>query len=283
MTLAYRVIRPIDDIKHEGVFKPDSRDREESARNVILSALHNSIGGNAYQAMIELADAPEIGERKHRFRQLARDMAERDAEFPAWTETETLVFENRHISPINNGDALYQCILNVLDDIRHGFIQNDASSKRLLSKLSEIEKGDEKSVQNWLAEQLTLRANSRYHVHREAEVAGHNMPDIIISGTTGQFEIAIEVKQADSWSPNELKAALTQQLVEDYLKPQSRKHGVLFLTDHGRRNWRHPDSKKKLDFIELQKYLSSIATTTKNNAAGKVKVSIFGIDGTVER
>jgi len=281
VSLAYRLIRPAEDIKHDGVFTPDSRDRAESGRSAILSALCNSVGGDAYQTMNELADTPEIGERKHRFRQLARGMAERDVEFPAWTENETLTLENKHITPIKDGDELYQCILNVLDDIRYGFEQSDASSKQLLSKLAEIKKDDEKSVQNWLAEQLTLRANGRYHVHREAEVANIKEPDIIISGTTGQFEIAIEVKQADSWSPNELKEALTQQLAEYYLKPLSRRHGILFLTDHGRRQWKYPDSQKRLTFIELQTFLSDIAVVIKNNAAGNIRVSVFGIDGTV--
>jgi len=280
VSLSYRLIRPAEDIRHDGVFTPGSRDRAESGRSAILSALRDSVGGDAYQAMNELADTPEIGERNHRFRQLARGMAERDAEFPAWTENETLEFENKHIAPIKNGDALYRCILNVLDDIRHGFERSDASSKLLLSKLAEIEKDDEKSVQNWLAEQLMLRANGRYHVHREAEVANIKEPDIIISGTTGQFEIAIEVKQADSWSPNDLKKALTQQLSEYYLKPISRRHGILFLTDHGRRQWKHPVSQKnKLTFIELQAFLSDIAIATKSNAIGKIKVSVFGIDG----
>ncbi|TRX00764.1 NACHT domain-containing protein [Candidatus Methylobacter oryzae] len=280
VSLAYRLIRPAEDIRHDGVFTPDSRDRAESGRSTILSALLNSVGADAYQAMIELADTSEIGERKHRFRQLARGMVERDAELPAWTENETLTFENKHITPIKNGNELYQCILHVLDDIRYGFEQSDASSKQLLSKLAEIKKDDEKSVQNWLAEQLTLRANGRYHVHREVEVADIKEPDIIISGTTGQFEIAIEIKQADSWSPNELKEALTQQLSEYYLKPTNRRHGILFLTDHGRRQWKHPDYQKRLTFIELQTFLSDIAIAIKNNTAGNVKVSVFGIDGT---
>jgi hypothetical protein len=307
VSLAYRLIRPSEDIKHDGVFTPDSRDRAESGRSAILSALHNSVGDDAYQSMTELADTPEIGERKHRFRQLARSMAERDAEFHAWTENETLTFENKHIASIKNGDILYQCVLNVLDDIRHGFERSDASSKLLLSKLSrkglddipselkqnkifsewllskraEIGKDDEKSIQNWLAEQLALRANGRYHVHREVEVANKKEPDIIISATAGQFEIAIEVKQADSWSPNELKEALAQQLAEYYLKPLSRRHGILFLTNHGRRQWKHPDTQKKLTFTELQTFLSDIAIAIKNNAVGNIRVSIFGIDGTV--
>jgi hypothetical protein len=277
---AYCLVRPIDDVKHDGVFTPDSRDEAESARSMILSILLDSIGIDAYQAVIELADAPEISERKHRFRQLARGMAERDAEFSSWNENEVLTFESQYIAPIESADALYQCVLNVLDDIRHGFEHSDASSKRLLSKLAKVKKDDGKpkddeiSVQNWLAEQLRLRANGRYHVHREAEVANHNKPDIIVSGTGGQFEIAIEIKQADSWSINELKTALTQQLAEDYLKTNSRRHGILFLTNHGRKAWVRP----KLTFIELIIFLSDIATTTKTNVTGKIDVSVFGID-----
>jgi hypothetical protein len=145
----------------------------------------------------------------------------------------------------------------------------------------EIEKDDEESVKNWLAEQLRLRANGRYHVHREAEVANNDKPDIIISSTGGQFEIAIEIKQADSWSPKKLKEALTQQLAEDYLKPQSRRHGILFLTNHGRRQWKDPVSQKSgLTFINLQTFLADIATTIKNNATGKIDVSVFGLDVT---
>lgn len=275
---AYCLVRPIDDVKHDGVFTPDNRDDAESARGMIFSILLESIGIDAYQAVIELADTPEISERKHRFRQLARGMAERDAEFLSWTENEVLKFENQYIAPIKNADALYQCVLNVLNDVHHDFEHSDASSKRLLSNLV---KKDEKSVQNWLAEQLRLRANGRYHVHREAEVANHNMPDIMISGVGGLFEIAIEIKQADSWSINDLKKALTQQLAEDYLKTNNRRYGILFLTHHGTKKWNHPELKHaKLTFTELMTFLSDIATATKTNVTGKIDVSVFGLDAT---
>lgn len=276
--LAYHLVQPINDVRHDGVFTPNSRDDAESGRSTILSALFNSIGFDAYQAMIELSDTPEIGERKHRFRQLARGMAERDAEFLSWTENDILKFESQYIAPIKNADALYECVLNVLDDIRHNFKHSDASSKRLLSNL---DKKDEESVQNWLAEQLRLRANGRYHVHREAEVASHNMPDIMISAAGGLFEIAIEIKQADSWSINELKTALTQQLAEDYLKTNNRRYGILFLTHHRTKQWNHPKLKHtKLIFTELMTFLSDIAITTKTNVTGKIDVSVFGLDVT---
>ncbi|MCK4824917.1 hypothetical protein KA005_54710, partial [bacterium] len=206
---AYQYVRPKDDNVHDGGYSPDMRDNAETGRSTVLSALIDVKGVEAYEAMIELADAPEIGERANRFRQRARGMAEGDSERPPWVEDEVIQFENKYIAPIKTGDDLYQVVLAVLDDIRHHLSQGDTSSQRLLSRLAEIGKNDEESVQGWLAEQLTLRANGRYHIHRETEVANKDRPDIIVSGATALVEVAIEVKQADSWSPNELSEALT--------------------------------------------------------------------------
>jgi len=52
----------------------------------------------------------------------------------------------------------------------------------------------------------------------------------------------------------------------------------LFLTDHGRRNWKNPDTgRKRFTFLALQQYLSDIGTKMKNNTNGNIRVSIFGI------
>lgn len=277
--IGYRYIHPAGDRIHEGSGTPDIRYNAESGRDTVLSALINTSGAEAYVSMIELASKSEIGKSSHRFRQLARGMAERDAERASWTEDETLTFETVHVAPIKTGHDLYRVVLGVLDDIRHGFEREDASSKRLLTKLGETEKDDEKSVQNWLAEQLKLRAKDKYHVHREVEVVNKNEPDIIVSGATAKVEIAIEVKQADSWSPNQLKKALTHQLAENYLRTQTRRHGVLFLTDHGRRQWKNPHTKKKVfSFYELLVFLSKTADSTTSNSSGKVQVCVYGID-----
>ena len=279
--IGYRYIHPARDRIHEGSGTPSIRYDAESGRDSVLSALINTSGPEAYESMMELANKPEIGKSSHLFRQRALGMAERDAERASWTEEETLTFETLHAAPIKASHDLYRVVLGVLDDIRHGFEREDASSKRLLIKLGEIKEDDETSVQNWLAEQLRLRANNRYHVYREVEVVSGNEPDIIVSGATPQIEIAIEVKQADSWSPNELKKALTCQLAEKYLKTQTRRHGVLFLTDHGRRDWKNPHTKKGgFSFNELLLFLSKTAEVTTSNASGKVQVCVYGIDAT---
>jgi hypothetical protein len=87
--LAYSHIRPKDDIVHEGVFSPGDRDNAQDARNAILSLLLDRPGADAYHAMRRLANDPVFALRSHRFHELTRGKAERDAEIPAWTPAET--------------------------------------------------------------------------------------------------------------------------------------------------------------------------------------------------
>ncbi len=270
LLLAYRYIPPEDDVIRSGHFNRDSRDNAQSARNSILSSLINAQGEGVYHALVELADTPEISSDSHRFHQLARAAAEKSSERPARTESDVLTFHKNQSLVIKSGDDLYRVIQNVLEDIRHQLDKGDVSSKRLLSKLAIIKKDDESSVQNWLADQLRLRSNYRYSVSREAEVAECKRPDIII--TVPGFEVAIEVKQADSWSSNELMNALTKQLSEDYLKSKERRHGILFMSDHGRKKWAVAKS-----FSQLVLILENKAKTIKKNDSGDIKVSVFGL------
>lgn len=283
--LAYRYVRPIDDNRHEGAWSSDTRDHAESSRNTVLSALLEATGADAYEAMKELAKSEEVGDRADRFHELARGMAERDSERQSWTEENTVEYESRYAAPIaSNGDFL-QVVLNVLGDIENSLFQDDASSLKLLEKLAKPKKEptqtrerDEESVQNWLAEQLTLRAIGRFHVSREVEIANKDKPDIIVSSTSKPFEVVIEVKQADSWSPNELKTALTVQLAENYLKPKTRRCGVLVVTNHGSRSWRHPDTKRSMNFEQLVDLLRTVANRKVTNLSGEITVSVSGIN-----
>src|SRR5690606_33335659 len=138
---------------------------------------------------------------------------------------------------------------------------------------------DEYAVQNWLAEQLHLRANGRYHVLRENEVAGGNLPDITVTSATGVFEVAIEVKHGGKgWTVAELEAALKQQLAEDYLRPEHRRYGALVVTCHGNRSWRHPRTGKSMGFAGLLTYLAGIASGLKRNGVGPIQVEVRGLN-----
>ncbi len=274
LLLVYQQVRPDEDIVHEGADTPGARDEAESSRNAVLSALVDSSGADAYMVMRRLADHPDMQSRAHRFLELARGMAERDTEIPAWTVPDILALERQYTTPVKTGPDLFRVVLSTLDDVRFSFDNADATSRRVLETAT-----DEDAVQNWLAEQLILRANDRFHVHREAEVADKNLPDVLVSSASASCEVAIEVKHGGmGWTVRKLEKALRNQLAENYLRPASRRHGVFLITYHGKRTWRHPATKKTLTFTDLIAHLTNIASALLRNKTGPIEVTVVGIN-----
>ncbi|MGH7874793.1 MAG: hypothetical protein ACREQO_21590 [Candidatus Binatia bacterium] len=274
LRLAYFYIRPEQDISHEGVYRPGMRDNAESARNLILKAILDRPGVDAFRALRRMAEEPEFAIRAERFKELARGEAERDTEPPAWNETEVVSFEQQHVAPAKTGIDLLRVVMSVFRDIQFQLVSGDVSSRPLLERAN-----DEDEVQQWIVEQMNYRSKGRFTAYREAEVAGGDKPDVIVSSTSGLCEVGIEVKHGGKgWSPRQLEQALSKQLAEDYLKPSTRRHGVLVLTNHGKRRWLVPESKKPMTFNELIKRLQLKAETLIENNSGPIEVKCIGID-----
>ena len=235
--LAYDSIRPKDDVSREGTYTPDTRDHAQHARDAILSTLLARPGPDAYYAMQRLAGNPVLTLRSHRFRELARGKATRDAELPTWTAEEVRGFERTFLTPAKTGADLLRVVLGVLADIQRGLTTDDFSSRALLERAK-----DEDEVQPWLAEQMLLRAKGRFQITRENEIALGDKPDITVSSTACPFQVAVEIKHGGKgWTGAELQNALRVQLAVDYLKPKSRRHGVLVITHHHSRRWQRPN------------------------------------------
>jgi hypothetical protein len=138
---------------------------------------------------------------------------------------------------------------------------------------------DEEDVENWLVEQMNLRARSRFNAYREAQIAHGNKPDVIVSSTNAQCEVAIEVKHGGkTWTLKQLDKALRQLLAQDCLKPITRRHGIFVVTHHGRRTWRDSPSNKFSTFEDLMKRLETTAAILFRNDSGAIVVKCFGID-----
>ena len=274
LRLAYFYIRPEQDIRHEGLYSPGLRDDAESARNLILKAVLDRPGVNAFRALRRLAKEPEFAIRAERFKELARGKAERDTEPPAWKETEVVSFEQQHAAPAKTGIDLLRVVMSVFQDIQFQLVSGDVSSRPLLERAE-----DEDEVQQWIVEQMNYRSKGRFTAYREAEVAGGDKPDVIVSSTSGLCEVGIEVKHGGKgWTPRGLEEALCKQLSQNYLKPATRRQGVLVVTYHGDRYWRHPESKAKITFVELINWLRSKAETVLENDSGPIEVRCVGID-----
>jgi hypothetical protein len=274
LLMTYQLIRPEHDNVHEGSFTPDTRDDAESARNAVLKALIDTTGPEAHAAMLRLSRHRDMKNRSIRFRELARRMAERDADPPAWSPAQVLAFERDRTLPVTTPDQLYRAAKGVLLQIASDFDHEDASSRAVLETAR-----DENAVQTYLAEQLRLRAKGRYHVTRENEVAEGNMPDIQLSATQAGCELAVEAKHGGKgWSTKMLEAALRGQLAEDYLRPLQRRRGILVVTNHKKRGWKHPATNKPLTFGEMIAYLESKAAKIGRNKVGDISVCVVGID-----
>lgn len=271
---SYEYIRPEDDRVHEGTYTLNARDKAESARNALLTVLLNRSGVEAYQAMQVLAVEPAIRSRGIRFKELARGKAERDAELPEWGPSEVLAFERQYVAPAKTGEALIRVVMGVLSDIQSSFLNADATSRALIQNAT-----DEVQVQEWLAEQINFRSKGRFHAHREAQIALGDKPDIIVSSTVAQVEVAVEIKHGGKdWTVIDLEKALRKQLVEGYLKPVTRRHGVLVVSRHTMRTWRDPQTKAVISFHDVIGRLQTLSTSIIRNELGPVEVYTFGID-----
>jgi hypothetical protein len=271
---AYAHIRPEHDAVHEGSYSPDARDRAEGARNTIMAALLDRPGADAYRAMLRAADDPDFAMRSEWFRELARGKAERDAEYPAWTIPEVITFETQFTAPVKTGDDLLRLVSGVLDDINFQLAKGDSTSRQLLERAK-----DEDEVQQWLTEQIQSRSRGRYHAYREAQVARGDKPDVIVASAAAQCEVAIEVKHGGKgWTATELEQALRNQLAVNYLKPATRRQGILVITHHRDRQWLDPLTRKPMSFDAVIGWLSNIAATLVETDSGAIVVKCVGIN-----
>jgi len=117
-----------------------------------------------------------------------------------------------------------------------------------------------------------------YRVSRESEVADSKRPDIHLYAVDGNEKTVIEIKLADNWTVNELVRALNNQLVGQYLRHESCRSGYLFLSYHGRKTWRNPDTNKKMSFEDVVNYLKEKALTNQQAKSGDILLDVFGLN-----
>ena len=273
---AYQQVKPEGDNAHDGPYTPNLRDDAEGARGSLLKALIDTEGASAYRAVLSLSSHRDMKAHRIRFRELARRMADRDADLFAWTPQEVVQFARHHTAAIKTGGQLYRVAQAVIHEVAWGFENADASSRAVLETAA-----DENAVQHWLADQMKQRANGRYHATREPEVAEGNMPDVLVSAVGAPVEVAVEAKHGDKgWSTNTLENSLRGQLAEDYLRPGKRRHGIFVVTNHSKRRWTDPNTGKRLNFTDMIAYLNRIAGGLTRNGLGEIEVVVIGLDAT---
>jgi len=275
LRLAYQEVSPRHDQHPEGIHSKDTRDDAQDGRSRILSALCKDSSEEAYRLIVDLASDPVIGDRGHRFHQLAHGMAERAAEKLAWGEGDVVAFEETLERPIRTGQELLNLACELIDQINHEIAFGDFSVQPLLQTAT-----NEFAVQNWLATEYNRQSHGRFTTAREKQVKSDKRPDIALTAAETGQEVAIEIKHGEmDWTMPELRDALGQQLAATYLLPATRRSGLLVITNHrANRFWLAADKAKRLSFSAVLGLLHADAQALIRNSAGYINLQVRGID-----
>jgi hypothetical protein len=257
--LAYQTIRPENDnVRLNGeVYSPDARDDAEHARSAAFGRLVNTPNRAGFDAILRLAEVPDFPVPKARLYELAKERAEKDSESAAWNPGEAAAFEKSAETEPQTPRDLQLVALHRLADMQHDLLHGDFQQGETLAGLE-----NENAVQRWTADRLDLKRGRSYAVDREVHVADEKEPDIRLRAKATDANVPIEVKVVESWTLEELEAALKTQLCGQYLRTRGGRHGILLLVHQKTRpiGWQDRDG-TMLTFDQVVNHLRRMAVT----------------------
>ena len=273
--LAYRSIRPEDDIDHpSGVtYSPGPRDDQQQARSGLVRHLEETQGSSP---LLEgLANDPNAALHRDWLRSAALQRLSRDAEPEPLTERQIFELDTRFsAAPVTPQQLYYVALARLADitsDMERGTFSMRALFWRTEGQCGERRRVHEAELQKWLAHELRLRSRGHYSVTREPEEDDMNRPDIRLSAQS-VGPVSIELKWADNWTAGELEEAVGDQLIGKYLRDREAQFGILALARTEKSKWRAAD-RGNLDLRQLVAHLQDLADkTARSERLGGVKV-----------
>jgi hypothetical protein len=228
--LMHEHIRRRDDIDRVGggVYSPGLRDEAQDARNGLLGLLDGIPGKAAFLALLNLAAThPEEGMRPHlRLRAVRR--AETDSDLPPWDAEQFVDFAASLERVPRDHRELADLVLMRFLDLKAELERGDESIAPVLRRVQ-----DETEMRNFLARELRARAQARYHLPQESELADGKRPDLRFHGNNFDAPVPVELKLADRWTGPKLLERLENQLCGDYLRDAHSRRGLFVLVHNG--------------------------------------------------
>lgn len=276
-TLMHRYIREKDDIQRagKGVYSPGLRDDAQDARNQLFSLLKEIPGKESFLGLMELAQLhPEPSSRPWMLHH-AKTKAELDADLTPWTVEQTLEFQGAMERTPANHRELFELVelrfLDLKDNLEHG----DSSIADILIKGATQETDMRKYIGEWFRD----RAQGRYSIPQEEELADAKRPDFRIHGNGFDGPVPAELKLADKWSGPNLFERLENQLCGDYLRDNRSNRGAFVLVYRGeKQRWELPIGNKTVDFAGLLDALQSHWSSVSKKFPGVDEIRVIGID-----
>jgi hypothetical protein len=271
LRLAYSHVKPSEDIRHEGSYRPGPRDRAQEGRNALLSALLDAKGPEAWAAKLEVGSDPLFGHFRDRALMIAREKAAEEIDGLAFTESQVIAFDRNGEASPSTREEMFSLVVDRLDDLEDLLLRDD-SPRAVWAGIS-----DEKVMRREIARELRNAANHAYTVDQEGVTADEKETDIRLRTTSDQ-QAVIELKIGDNRSGRDLRDTIRVQLVSKYMAPEACRCGCLLVTVATTRNWEHPDSGGKLDVNGLRTMLEDEALKVAADMGATIQLTARVLD-----
>uniref|UniRef100_UPI003F81A8A6 hypothetical protein n=1 Tax=Xanthomonas sp. 0924 TaxID=2835534 RepID=UPI003F81A8A6 len=253
--LANRHVRSEDDDTRRGVRESGVRDNAEYARSSLSNAFLDAPGPEAWKLKLSLADDPDVARYRDRLIAIGREKLAQELDAEAMTERDVIAFEeNFEVAP-RSRRQMAQLLASRLDDL-DDLLRQDESPRELWEKITE-----EKLLRRELAAQFRQRSLNSYTTTQESVTAEEKETDIrLISTAPGGLQASVELKIGEnSYTYKNLSDALRMQLVGQYMAPEYRRVGVLWISWRGEKTWEDPETGEAMTFDEVIRRLNKEA------------------------
>ena len=273
----YEVVDPKDDhVREGGSYRPDMRDDAEYARSYLLQCISKVNDIRTIEILKGIAKIPQAKHLESRLNQMAIDVAASLSEpktpmnVRAYNE---LVDKNKYI-PLDN-DGLFNVMTSRLDDFEHHLLNDEFSTIDTFRKVQ-----GELEARRFISAYLDANNHEAYSVSQEAVVIAEKRTDIRLQATSFSCYASIELKiddKSNKWSGSELKKALIDQLIGQYLNHERCYVGCLLIMMRETRKWRHPETGDMMTLAQTVEWLQSEADEIMKDRT-ELRVVVKGID-----
>lgn len=270
--LAYRHVRPSEDVHHEEVYSPGLRDHAQGGRNALLSALLDAKGHEGWEAKLDMANDPLLKHFRDRALLIAREKAAEEADATALSESQVAALDRHREAPPVTREEMFALLVDRLDDIDDLLLRDD-SPRAAWAAIS-----DEKVMRREIARELRNASNHAYTVDQEGVTADEKETDIRLRAVASDKQAVIELKIGDRRSGRDLRDTIKDQLVTKYMAPDACRSGCLLVTVNNNRTWQHPDSNESLDISGLESMLQAAASKIVTEMGGILLITARVLD-----
>ena len=262
LRLAYRHVRPGDDVEHEGAYSPDTRDRAESARNEIVSALLEAKGEEGWAAKLEMAEDPVCAHFRERILAVAEEHWAQEIDSDEVDERQAVALDRTGEAPPATNEAMFLLMKDRLYELNE-LLLRDSSPRDLWAGITK-----EKVMRREIARELDNAAKGLYKVDQEAVTGDEKETDIRLRSVVSEHEAVIELKLGDHLSASKLRDTIDGQLVRKYMAAENRRSGCLLVTLARDRRWTHPESGTEVGAEGLMSLLGAEAKRVEESMGG---------------